>query len=228
MALQYIAEGARRGERSLMLSLDEQVPQIVRNAASIGIDLEALMNSGLVRVEYEAPQEIEVDVHFHHIEELVHEFKPRRVVFDSLSTYGSNLGTKGRIFRDFFHALIALMKESQIVAVYNHENPEMLGMASMMGEFTMSSLVDNIILMNWIELGDSFRLGMTVAKMRANPVDRVTRECEILNGQGMRVLPRVLPLSRLPFSSYAGLVSRAPLRRTRQTEGVDSDGDSSE
>jgi circadian clock protein KaiC len=228
MALQYIAEGARRGERCLMLSLDEQVPQIVRNAASIGIDLEALMKTGLVRVEYEPPQEIEVDVHFQHIEQLVHEFKPRRVVFDSLSTYGSNLGTKGRIFRDFFHALIALMKESQIAAVYNHENPEMLGMASMMGEFMMSSLVDNIILMNWIELGDSFRLGMTVAKMRANPVDRVTRECEIINRQGLRVLPRLLPVPTLPFSSYAGLVSRAPVRRTRKAEGVDSSGDSSE
>ncbi|MCA1602314.1 MAG: hypothetical protein LC776_11945 [Acidobacteria bacterium] len=39
MGLQYIAEGARRGERSLMLSLDEQVDQIIRNATSIGIDL---------------------------------------------------------------------------------------------------------------------------------------------------------------------------------------------
>jgi circadian clock protein KaiC len=227
MALQYIAEGARRGERSLMLSLDEQVGQIVRNAAAIGIDLEALMNEGLVRVEYEAPQEIEVDVHFHHIERLVHDFKPRRVVFDSLSTYGSTLGTKGRIFRDFFHALIALMKESQIAAVYNHENPEMLGMASMMGDFTMSSLVDNIILMNWTELGDSFRLGMTIAKMRANPVDRVTRECEIINHKGMRVLPRVLPVSQMPFSSYAGLVSRAPERRTRK-RGRGEDGENVE
>jgi hypothetical protein len=34
MGLQYVAEGARRGERSLMLSLDEQVQQILRNAAS--------------------------------------------------------------------------------------------------------------------------------------------------------------------------------------------------
>ncbi|HEY1576333.1 MAG TPA: ATPase domain-containing protein [Terracidiphilus sp.] len=229
IALQYIAEGARRGERSLMLSLDEQVPQITRNAASIGIDLEDLIKNGLVRVEYDAPQEIEVDVHFHHIEQLVREFKPRRVVFDSLSTYGSTLGTKGRIFRDFFHALIALMKESEIAAVYNHENPEMLGMASMMGEFSMSSLVDNIILMNWSELGDTFRLGMTIAKMRANPVNRVTRECEFINGEGMRVLPRVLPGSHLPFSRYAGLISRAPVRRTRnRAEGVDPDEDRSE
>jgi circadian clock protein KaiC len=41
MACQFVAEGARLGERSLMLSLDEQVPQILRNAASIGIDLQA-------------------------------------------------------------------------------------------------------------------------------------------------------------------------------------------
>lgn len=214
MALQFIAEGARRGERSLMLSLDEQVEQIMRNAASVGIDLKAPVEDGLVVVEYEPPQEIDVDAHFHHIEQLVKNFQPKRVVIDSLSTYGSSLGTKGRIFRDFFHALVALMKENQIVAVYNHENPEMLGMNSMMGDFAMSSLVDNIILMNWIELGDSFRLGLTVGKMRANPVDRITHECEVVDGQGMRVMPRALPILKQPFSSYGGLVSRAPERRS--------------
>jgi circadian clock protein KaiC len=224
MGLQFIAEGARRDERSLMLSLDEQVEQIMRNAASIGIDLPAQIKKDLVRVEYEPPQEIEVDVHFHHIEELVREFQPKRVVIDSLSTYGSNLGTRGRTFRDFFHGLVALMKEHQIVAVYNHENPEMLGMNSMMGDFAMSSLVDNIVLMNWVELGDSFRLGMTIAKMRSNPVDRVTRECEVVNGQGMRVLPRALPVPKLPFSAYAGLVSRAPERRSQRAESAGPDG----
>ena len=214
MGLQYVAEGARCGQRSLMLSLDEQVPQIIRNANSIGIDLQQLIDSGIVRVQYDTPQEIEIDHHFHGIEQLVQEFKPTRVLFDSLSTYGSNLGTEGRMFRDFFHALVALMKEHQTVTVYNHENPEMLGMASMMGDFHMSSLVDNILLMNWIELGDAFRLGLTVAKMRANPNTRATYECEILNGQGMRVLPRQIPASMVrPFSSYQNLISRNPARR---------------
>jgi circadian clock protein KaiC len=214
MALHYIAEGARRGERSLFLSLDEQVPQLLRNAASIGIDLQPAIDRGLVRLYYDAPQEIEVDHHFHKIERIVEEFKPKRVVIDSLSTYGSSLGTQGRVFRDFFHALVALMKEHQIAAVYNHENPEMLGISSMMGELAMSSLVDNIVLMNFVEIGDTLRLGVTVAKMRANPVDRVTRECEIVNGQGMRVLPRQLPVApKTAFSSYHGLISRAPERR---------------
>ena len=220
MALQYIAEGARRGERSLMLTLDEQVPQVMRNASSVGIDLQRVVDQGIVRVHYDPPQEIEVDQHFHEIERIVTEFKPRRVAFDSLSTYGSNLGTRGRTFRDFFHALVALMKEHQIAAVYNHENPEMLGMSSMMGEFAMSSLVDNIILMNWVEIGDAFRLGLTVAKMRANPTTRTTFECEILDGRGMRVLPRHLPVgvAQLPFSGYQGLISRSPTRHAGPDE----------
>ena len=137
------------------------------------------------------------------------------MVIDSLSTYGSSLGTQGRVFRDFFHALVALMKEHQVAAVYNHENPEMLGMSSMMGEFAMSSLVDNILLMNFIELGDTFRLGLTVAKMRSNPVERITHECQVVDGEGMRVLPRQLPaaVAKTSFSGYYGLISRAPERR---------------
>jgi circadian clock protein KaiC len=227
MALQYLAEGARLGERSLMLSLDEQVAQMMRNALTIGIDLQPAIDQGIVRMQYDAPQEIEVDHHFHGIERTVEEFQPKRVVIDSLSTYGSNMGTRGRVFRDFFHALVALMKEHQIAAVYNHENPEMLGMSSMMGEFAMSSLVDNIILMNWIETGDAFRLGLTIAKMRANPTTRLTHECEILEGKGMRVLPRHLSVAGAhPFSGYQGLISRGPARRP--ATGTPGDHDENE
>jgi circadian clock protein KaiC len=215
MALHYLAEGARLGERSLLLTLDEQIPQVLRNAASIGIDLQPAIDSGVVRLYYDAPQELEIDPHFYKIEKIIQEFKPRRVVIDSLATYGSALGTQGRVFRDFFHALIALMKEHQVAAVYNHENPEMFGISSMMGEFAMSSLVDNIVLLNFVELGDTFRVALTVGKMRSNPVNRASHEVEIIDGQGMRVLPRELParVTKAGFSFYQGLISRAPERR---------------
>jgi len=212
MGLQFVAEGARCGEASLLLSLDEQVPQLLRNAASIGIDLQKQIDHGTLLMQYDSPQEIDIDHHFHRIEQLIEEFKPRRVQIDSLSTYGLSLGTEGRLFRDFFHALVALMKEHQVAAVYNLENPEMLGMSSMMGVFHMSSLVDNIILMNFIELGDTFRRGLTVGKMRSNPVNHSTHECEIVDGLGMRVLPRQLPVRHAVFSSYRGLISRSPER----------------
>jgi circadian clock protein KaiC len=223
MGLQYLAEGARRGERGLMLSLDEVPAQILQNGKSIGIDLEAQIARGMIRIQFDSPQEIEVDRHFYEIERIIDEFKPTRVVFDSLSTYGSTLGSSARTFRDFFHALVALMKEHQVAAIYNHENPEILGMSSMAGEYAMSSLVDNILLLNWVELGDEFRLALTVAKMRSNPTTRVTHECEVVDGQGMRVLPRQVPAAALPFAAYYGLLSRAPERHKSRPQGTPKD-----
>src|SRR5262249_20345014 len=94
----------------------------------------------------------------------------------------------------------------------NHENPEILGMSSMAGEYAMSSLVDNILLLNWVELGDEFRLALTVAKMRGNPTNRVTRECAIVDGQGFLARPRQSPAAAFPSSWYYSLLSRAPER----------------
>jgi len=199
-----------------MLTLDEPRAQVLRNAASIGIDLKPAIDKDLVRLVYDRPQEIEIDRHFLQLEKIVKEFRPRRAVIDSLSTYGSSLGPTGRSFRDFFHAVVALMKEHQVTTLYNHENPELLGMSSVMGPYGVSSLVDNVILLNWVELGDTFRQALTIAKMRANAFDRTTRECEILSGQGMRVLPREIPPAAtraLAFWEYYSLVARSPTRR---------------
>jgi circadian clock protein KaiC len=214
MSLQYLREGVQRGERGLMITLDEPPSQMIRNAAKIGFDLQSAIDDGVVRLWFEPPQEIEIDRHFSQIEETIGTFKPHRAVIDSLSTYESTIGTVAREYRDFFHAVVALMKEHQVTTIYNHENPEVLGITSMMGDTRFSSLADNIILMNWVELGDTFRHALTIAKLRANPTNHTTHECQIVDGQGMRVLPR--PLTGItparPFSSYVGLISRAPER----------------
>jgi hypothetical protein len=74
--------------------------------------------------------------------------------------------------------------------------PAILGLSPMtaflvgLGLVGLLVLFSNILLLNWVELGDTFRLGLTVAKMRANPTIHVTREVEVVEGVGMRVLPR--------------------------------------
>jgi circadian clock protein KaiC len=166
---------------------------------------------------YEPPQEIEFDRHFHQLEQMMDTFQPERVVIDSLSSYAAAM-PPDESFRDFFHALTSLMREHRATAVYNFENPEMLGLSSMMGDVRASSLVDNIILMNWVELGDTFRHALTIAKARAMPTDRTTHECEIVDGRGLVVLPRAVRVAipSIPFASYYGLLSRAPERRTSE------------
>ncbi len=84
----------------------------------------------------------------------------------------------------------------------------------MTGAMETSSFFDNILLLNWVELGDTFRLGLTIAKARAMPTSRTTYECEIVDGRGMHVLPRAVPVPNVPFARYYGLLSRAPERRS--------------
>ena len=68
--------------------------------------------------------------------------------------------------------------------------------------------------MNRIELGDVARLGLTVAKMRATASRRSTHECELLDGQVLRLLPREIPRPVMhPFSRYQKLISRNPARQ---------------
>jgi hypothetical protein len=115
---------------------------------------------------------------------------------------------------DFLHAIVALFRQRQMTALFSHKNPEMLGMSTMSG--AMAVIVDNILLLNWVELGDTFRLGLTIAKVRAMPTSRATYECEIVDGQGLYVLPRAVPVPQLPFARYYML---APLARRRKGLG---------
>ena len=77
----------------------------------------------------------------------------------------------------------------------------------------ISSIVDNLILMNFVELGNSLRRAITVAKARGSAHEFVTREYTIGPG-GINLVPiekgKALPV--LPFQSYYGLLSRAPAR----------------
>jgi circadian clock protein KaiC len=217
MGLQFLAEGARRGERGLMVTLDEAQDRMIRNAATIGINLRREIERGMIDVWYETPQEMEVDRHFGELESRLERLKPQRAVVDSLAGYGQMISPSTSM-RDFIHAVVGLMRQRQITSVFSQENPEMLGMSTMTGDIAISSLMDNILLLNWVELGDTFRLGLTIGKARAMPTSRVTYECEIVDGRGLHVLPRAVPVPSLPFARYYGLLSRSPERRRPETE----------
>jgi circadian clock protein KaiC len=217
MGLQFLAEGARRGQPGLMVTLDETPEQMIRNAETIGIDLRREIERGMIDIWYQSAQEMEVDRYFAELEARIERLKPRRVVVDSLAGYGAMIRPAAHM-KDFLHAVVGLMRRSDITSVFSHENPEMLGMSSMTGDMEISSLIDNILLLNWVELGDTFRLGLTIAKARAMPTSRTTYECEIVNGRGFHVLPRAVPVPALPFSRYYGLLSRSPERRSPATE----------
>src|SRR5208337_3832388 len=94
-----------------------------------------------------------------------------------------------------------------------------------MPDFAISSIVDNLILMNFVELGTTLRRAITVAKARGSEHEFVTREYKIGPG-GISLLPMEegKGLPALPFQCYYGLLSRAPTRLSPDLPGCGEGG----
>lgn len=213
LAVQLLLEGARKqGTRGLLVSLDEHPAQLIRNAETLGLGLKEHIDSGAIRFLYDCPQELEVDVHYHRILQTIEEHNIQRLVIDGMTSYSTSLQDHA-LYRGFFHALVNYSKTRLLTTFLNYENPELFGLSSFMPDFPVSSIVDNIILMNYVELGNTLHRAITVAKARGSAHQFATREYQIGPG-GITLVPlekaKALPI--LSFPSYSSLLSRAPTR----------------
>ena len=212
LATQLLLEGARGGKRGLLISLDEHPSQIVRNAGTLGLDLKAQIDAGMIHIFYESPQELEVDAHFARIIETVEKYDIQRLVIDGVTSYSTALDDQ-RAYRDFFHALVAYSKFHLMTTFFNYENPELFGISSYMPEFPVSSIVDNIILLSLVELGSSLHRCIAVVKARGCKHEFDTREFTIgQNGIALLPIDEQATLPALPIESYSSVMSRAPTR----------------
>lgn len=218
LGVQFLVDGAKQGKKCLLVTLDEHPAQIMRNALGLGLDLQKYVDDGTVQVYYESPQEIELDVHFHNITRLMDEHKAERVLVDSLAAYHVH-ETDKREFRDFIYALTTHMKDRLVTAFLNYESPELLGVSQIGEDLKASTIVDNIILLNYVEFSNRLRRAITVPKARGSAPSRVTREYTIQRG-GIALRPAtseeedIESVPQLPFSSYYGVLARSPARRS--------------
>ena len=78
MGVQFIAAGLASGERGLLLSLEENPSQLVRNAKSWGIDLGAPQRDGRLRIVSRYPERTGLEDLLIDIKHNVDEFAPQR------------------------------------------------------------------------------------------------------------------------------------------------------
>jgi circadian clock protein KaiC len=212
LSTQILREGARnRKTRGLLVSLDEHPAQIIRNAQTLGLDLEDQVADGTIQIMFESPQELDIDVHFNRIIHLIEKHDIQRMVIDGMTSYSTAIGEIS-VYRDFFHAIVAYTKQRLMTAFFNYENPEFLGISSYMPDFPVNSIVDNLILMNLVEINNALRRCISVVKSRGTKHSFDTREFVIGQG-GISLVPLeedLLPA--IALQNYSSLLGRAPTR----------------
>jgi circadian clock protein KaiC len=212
LATQILREGSlRQKTRGLLISLDEHPAQIIRNAQTIGLNLEEQVADGSIQILFESPQELDVDAHYARIIRLIEERDIQRMVLDGMTSYSTAIGDVG-VYRDFFHAIVAYSKRRLMTTFFNYENPEFLGISSYMPDFPVSSIVDNLILMSLVEINSSLHRCISVVKSRGSKHSFDTREFVIGPG-GITLIPLEKTLvPELPLQNYSSLLGRAPTR----------------
>ena len=156
----FIYEGTEKGESGLIVSLNEDLATLQRNARLFGFDFNLHEEKGLVRALYTPAVDLVPDEHLMKIKEVLVDIN--RVVIDGFSCYQLALTTR-REYENFLLTLISLCKSRGITSIFIADtNP---------GEYypyDIAHLADGIITLSSIEERGVKRRYIEVIKMRGS------------------------------------------------------------
>jgi len=112
----FIAAVCKRDERALYISFDENSRDIVRDLATLSIDLAPFMESGLLRMEAVRTESASSEEHFMCIKRMINQQQPRCVVVDPLSALARVGG--GLAARAVAERLIYLCRNKGITVLF--------------------------------------------------------------------------------------------------------------
>ncbi|HUR67780.1 MAG TPA: ATPase domain-containing protein [Candidatus Thermoplasmatota archaeon] len=87
LGLQFLMEGAARGERGVFYSFEETADRLSTLAKGFGWDLQRHIDAGLLRIVSKPVTDIRVDENLEDMMHEVQEFRPARIVLDSFSAF---------------------------------------------------------------------------------------------------------------------------------------------
>ncbi len=210
MTTEFIAGGAAKGERSLLLAFEESRDQLFRNASGWGRDFERMEQEGLLRVHSAYPETASLEDHLIHIKTLIEDFQPNRVVIDSLSALERVASVKG--FREFVIAITSFIKHKEVAGLFTSTTSSLLGGESVT-EAHISTITDSIILLRYVEMFGEMERGITVLKMRGSMHDKDIRQYTV-DATGMHI--------GNAYRSVSGILSGHPRHVTpRELERLD-------
>lgn len=169
LAAQFADTTCRRGERCLFFTFEESPEQLVRNVASVGIDLRQHLVRGLLRIEAARPSLFGFEMHLARMIRDVGRFQPAGVVVDPVSAFrGPSFEIQATMLR-----LVDSLKAGGVTGVFTSLTP-----AHTMTEadHRISSLMDTWISLLDIEESGERNRGLYVLKSRGMSHSNQIRE----------------------------------------------------
>jgi circadian clock protein KaiC len=207
LALQFIADGARRNEPGLYIALEEGPEQLGRTAAALGLPLDhGLVDFMYLSREYTRPSQflaiLDHKVRMQHT---------RRLVLDSVGQMLRAGAGPLEDLRQVLHALVVRFKQLDVTGLLTLEADSLFSLDTVT-ERGYSPLADNLWMLRYASVQDELRPTLTVVKARGSAHDRGTYYFTVGEG-GVRIGERAT--TGAPPARAAGRAGPGKRRRPR-------------
>jgi circadian clock protein KaiC len=201
LGLQFLLEGAKRGEPGVLFTLEETPDQLRGVARGFGWDLRPLEERGLVTLSYVSPVELSTDWFLDRARQQVEQLGARRAVLDSLTSMALGVLSERR-FKELVYAFTKHFRALGVTLNMNMEVAELLGSAQLSG-YGISFAADNVVQLKYIELDGRLERGISVLKVRGARHSTDVRKMSLEAG-GVEI--------GAPFKGLRGVLTGLPVR----------------
>lgn len=176
----FAEDACSRGERCLYFAFEESPDQIIRNMASIGINLAEPAKKGLLKFHASRPSLHGLETHLVTFHNLVNEFKPEVVIIDpvsNLTAVGTSVEVKSILTRLFDY-----LKQNKVTTLLT--NLTHGGEAQERTSEEISSLIDTWVMLRDIEINGERNRALYILKSRGMAHSNQIREV-LLSDKGI-------------------------------------------
>ncbi|AUX47957.1 hypothetical protein SOCE26_094830 [Sorangium cellulosum] len=186
LGLSFLVEGAGRGEEGVYFGFYEPPPRLCEKARQVGIDLETHVRKGTIRLIWQPPLEHRMDSLAEQLIELLRQDpKPRRRLFiDGIEGFRAASVYPDRMPR-FLSAFTNQLRMLDVTTLVSEEL-DLFTPLIKMPNAELGNVVENVILLRYVELRSQIHRLLSVLKMRESLYDRSIREF-VITGRGIEV-----------------------------------------
>jgi circadian clock protein KaiC len=183
LSIQFLAASVRRGERVGLFVFDEELGLLLARAKSLGIDLEAMRNTGELFIEQMDAAELSPGEFSHRVRGCVDQQNIRTVLIDSLNGYQAAMPEEQFLILHL-HELLQYLNRRGATTILTVAQHGMLG--DMKQPVDVTYIADTVVMLRYFEAMGRVRRAISVIKKRTGSHEDTIRELQI-SGRGINV-----------------------------------------
>ncbi|MFV2948429.1 MULTISPECIES: ATPase domain-containing protein [Pseudomonas] len=166
---------------ALYFGFYESAVRLRMKAANLGLDFPALERDGALHILWQPTTEGLLDDVGARLVRQVVALGIKRVVIDNLGAF-ARLATRPERLNEFFRALMGELRAHDVTVLATWEMRDLFGSEIIAPAPELSSIVDNLLLMRFVELNSQLRRVLSILKVRDSRYDPAL--LEVVFGEG--------------------------------------------